>query len=74
MSELTPCNYCNLNRIKHRAKQSGRVVTTIVDNEGWTDVYLHPPEVTEFPKRNHNDEWPQYLVSSMMKITNHCVC
>lgn len=74
MSQLTPCNFCNLNGIKYRANQRGLVVTTIVDDVGWTDVYVHPPNVTEFPSRSHDDEWLSYQVASMMAITDHCVC
>lgn len=75
MSELTPCNFCSLSDIKYRAKQRGQVVTTLIDDAGWTDVYVHPSDVTELPaKRGHDDEWSKYQVASMMKITDHCVC
>lgn len=74
MSELTPCNFCNLGNIKDRAKQSGQIVTMLIDNMGWTDVYVHPSDVTEFAKRSHDDEWSPYQVASLMKITDHCVC
>lgn len=74
MSELIPCNYCNLIDIKYRAKQRGQAVTTLVDDTGWTDVYVHPSDITQFATRSHNDEWSQYQVASMMEITDHCVC
>lgn len=74
MSELTPCNYCNLDRIRLRAKRQGQAVTTKVDDHGWTDVYVHPLDVTALPDRGHDDEWSKYQVASMMKITDHCVC
>lgn len=72
MSELTPCNFCSLNRIKYRAKQRGRLVTTRSES-GWTVVYVHPPDVTEFPRRE-DGEPSEYFAASMMKITDHCVC
>lgn len=74
MSELTSCNFCSLNNIKHRAKQRGQIVTTLIDDTGWTDVYVHPPNITEFTRRRHDDEWSEYQVASMMAITDHCVC
>lgn len=74
MSELTPCNHCSLENIRYRAKKKGWNVTIKLDRYGWTDVYVHPPSVTDFPDHGHDDEWSQYQVASMMKITDHCVC
>lgn len=73
MSELTPCNYCTFRRIKHRAALRDWRVTKKVDKDGWTNIYVHPSNVTEFPNR-YDGEPSRYFVASMMKITDHCVC
>ena len=73
MSELTPCNYCNLNSIRRHAKERRLTGTTKANEDGWTDVYVHPPNVTEFPV-DKNGERSEYFALSMMQITDHCVC
>lgn len=72
VSELTTCNYCNLNSIKRRAKRDGLVVTTKAE-DGGTAVYVHPPDVKEFP-RKADGEPNQYWSALLMEITGHCVC
>ena len=72
MSELTPCNYCSLSRIKQRADKKGWQVTTKPDGHGWTAVYVHPPEIKDFP--DDDNEPSEYFAASMMRITDHCVC
>jgi len=69
MSELTPCNYCSLYWIKHRAKKNGKQVTTEWRN-GWLEVYVHPADVTI----TTDEERDQYRQASMMALTDHCVC
>lgn len=73
MSELTPCNYCTLQSIKHRANGKGMNVTLKSDDQGWIAVYVHPPNAAGFAD-NHDGDAPRYRVASMMKITDHCVC
>lgn len=72
MGELTPCNHCSLNGIKWRAKQKGLKVT-VRSEDGGTMVYVHPPEVTEFPRRP-DGEPSKYFVAWLMGVTDHCVC
>ena len=78
MSELTTCNYCNLKRIKARAKKEGNVVTTKPGWRGGTDVFVHPKAVN-YPK-DFKHEWDneegfnQYFTSWMQKIGKFCEC
>ena len=73
MSELTPCNYCTLQRIKRDAKKSGKKVS--IRNETllhWTQgraVYVHPNTVkgnARFDKK--------YFQAHFAELTDHCVC
>lgn len=73
MGELTPCNHCGLRSIERRAKAKGLVVTKKPARDSWTNIYVHPEGVTEFPD-NNNGEPSEYFAASMMKITDHCVC
>lgn len=60
MSEMTPCNYCTLKRVRVDAKKSGTKVEVKAgtgDWKGWTVVY-------------ENGEATHY----MMEISDHCVC
>ncbi len=59
MSELTPCNYCDLKSIKARAKRDGKKVKTGPSKTlpGWTVVKVGGEAVAWF-----------------MKLTDHCVC
>jgi hypothetical protein len=66
MSELTPCNYCSLERIKARAKKEGRVIVTVIGQ----NVYVHPPEI----KRKDLGPDGPYWVAWFMSLTDHCVC
>lgn len=72
MSELTPCNYCNLRNIKRRAAAEGMIVTTVPEND-WIEVYVHPASVTDLTQKVNNEP-SGYWVASMKKITDHCVC
>lgn len=59
MSELTPCCFCVLHRIKVRHGASN-VTTRLVqtgDLRGWTQVYVGERRVVSF-----------------MALTDHCVC
>ena len=75
MSELTPCNYCTLKRLKLSAKETGnRVVVkqskkkVIVGMPGF-DVYVLPnrSNLTESNKK-------QYWICWFGDLTDHCVC
>lgn len=47
MSELTQCNFCGLEGIKRRAKDTARVVTILPayhELKG-LDVYVHPKDI-----------------------------
>jgi len=63
VSELTPCNYCELQRIKRRAEQDGATVTVTREMEGdfkgWYTV------------RRSDKPVP---VARMMALSDHCVC
>jgi hypothetical protein len=65
MSELTPCNYCSLKKIKIRAEKEGKIVTAVGQ-----DIYIHPPEVE---RKDLHEDGP-YWAAWMMEITDHCVC
>ena len=71
MSELTSCNYCNLQRYKRQAKeQNARLYLR------GQDVFIVPKgqklDMTVDPKTgNHTSgQWVAWL----MEITDHCVC
>jgi hypothetical protein len=77
MSELTPCNYCNLAGIKHEAKLKKQKVTIVpskgkVGSLGGVEVYVHPRGV--FIEALTMSQAKRYWVAWMMKITDHCVC
>lgn len=76
MSELTPCNYCTLQRIKRNAIRDGKVVTVLPGGIG-RDVYVHPPDVV-IPKGTDSDDYatgsPPYWIASMMEIGSSCEC
>lgn len=74
MSDLTPCNYCNLNRIKRYAKREGRTVALHpgVPTQGLpgdVNIYVVPPgeELITGDESPHFAAW-------FMELTNHCVC
>jgi len=57
MSELTPCNYCTLKRIKEHAKENGLKVTLLTENwfdelTGGTSVYVHPKDIKIVDKKH----------------------
>lgn len=76
MSELTPCNYCNLNRMQARAKREGKRVTILagdfVEMGGGKDVFVHPPDIDI--KSLSKEERQKYWRSWMMAITDYCCC
>ena len=59
MSELTPCNYCNLRWIQHDAKKMGQTVTVVASKSfpGWKEVRVDGETMT-----------------TMMEISSGCCC
>lgn len=76
MSELTSCNYCNLKRIKDRAKKDGLEVTLLKDRKyGGINVYVHPSTVViDCMPGGENGEREKYYRAWLMALTDHCVC
>jgi hypothetical protein len=78
MSELTSCNYCNLERIKRDAWAKKQKVTVLADARwgmGGCNVYVHPKTV-KIHKLEGGEDGPRkkYFVAWMMQITTHCAC
>lgn len=73
MSELTPCNYCTLRRLRSSAESQGKVVTlrrgsTVPTDESFPhsiSVYVHRPD--EEPAEGHFSAW-------FAELTDHCCC
>jgi hypothetical protein len=82
MSELTSCNFCNLNRIKAKAKKEGKKVILKRSNfMGGTDVFTVPEGTTLPAYKEPSDTLPngceayqKYHKSWMMEIPRHCCC
>ena len=74
MSELTPCNYCNLQEIKRNAKKKGFKVTKLSGDFGLggVDVFAHPKNVKIDPKDEEQRE--KYFRAWMMEISDSCCC
>jgi hypothetical protein len=72
MSELTPCNFCNLRRLRAYAAKNGKVVTlqygrvTAGGFEGGVDALVHAPDETPDVEK-HFLEW-------YMELTDYCCC
>lgn len=63
MSELTPCNYCSLRRMRDDAERRGTsIVVEVVDTgdmAGWTSArYANEPEPSAW----------------FAELSDHCVC
>lgn len=74
MSELTPCNYCTLRRIKARAEKKGnRVILAPAKDasRGGTDVLVHPKHI---PAKDARAKRKKYFVAWMMEIPDSCCC
>ncbi len=69
MSELTPCNFCDLQRIERDAKRRGWTVSRSADPLGsWTGgiaVYVHPVG-TEYTQE-HRIAW-------FAELPDRCCC
>ena len=74
MSELTPCNYCTLQRIKRDKPKGSKVY--LQSNAGWIDVYVVPKgeqlDTRQDPKTlNHlSEQWK----ASFLALTDYCCC
>jgi hypothetical protein len=78
MSELTPCNFCSLIRIRKKAAQEHLKVTILRDANwgmGGVNVYKHPPEINirELPGGERGPR-AQYHVAWFMDLGDHCEC
>lgn len=62
------CNYCNLKRIKEKAKKNDKVITVTSKN----DVYSHPDYLNT--NRMSIDELEKYWVAWLMEIPSSCQC
>jgi len=83
MSDLTPCNYCTLTRIKFNAAKVDKKVILIHSNfMGGTDVFVVPKDMNKVPDyREPSSEFPngcevyqKYHASWLMSIPDHCCC
>lgn len=78
MSELTQCNYCNLEAIKANARKKKQWVTLLGlphSKLGGIEVYVHPKDVTITAlEKQDKKEIKKYWVAWMWVITDHCVC
>lgn len=75
MSELTPCNYCSLQRIKRGAKEQGaKVYVRPSEFMGGYDVFVVPKgeklDTSIGKDGNHGYQWEAWF----MEITDRCVC
>ena len=85
MSELTRCNYCNLQDIKRKARKDGlKVVLAVSKFMGGTDVFVVPKNITPKEVRtwkdcdevppNGDENYQKYHKSWMMRIGSFCEC
>lgn len=78
MSELTQCNYCNLETIKVGARKNKQHVTLMGSPKhklGGVEVYVHPDHIdvghlSQIDRKQINKYW----VAWMWVIPDHCVC
>jgi len=63
MSELTPCNYCSLQRYKERAKERGnKIVLEANKKHGGVDVFEMSPS------------GDRHFLAWFMGLGDHCEC
>ena len=75
MSELTPCNFCMLQRIKRDAEKNSQQVV-LRKEQVVISVYVFPFNV-KMPKGEiyEDDEFhKQYWVCAFLALTEHCCC
>lgn len=72
MSEMTTCNYCNLQRYKHEAKSKGR---KIIQRGHYGGIELYSiPKGLKYGKMTKEDLEPYKLGVWMMEISRGCCC
>ena len=74
MSELTPCNFCTLKRIKAEKPEGSRVM--IIGNAGWLDIYVvakgEKLDTRQDPKTgNHKSK---QFRASFLALSETCCC
>jgi hypothetical protein len=77
MSELTTCNYCNLEAIKADARKKKYCVTLMglpKSKLGGIEVYVHPKDMPITQLNQKEEGTKKYWVAWMWVITDHCVC
>lgn len=74
MSELTTCNYCNLERLRREAIQTKKRITMVPATWGMGgfEIYMHPRSVEI--KKCTKEEKKRFWVSWMMEIGKTCGC
>lgn len=81
MSDMTPCNYCNLKAIRKRNKGKGmtiRLTTEGVDSRlGGVNVIVYPSTL-RIPPYKQAEERAKFLkdhfVAWFMELTGYCCC
>jgi hypothetical protein len=77
MSDLTPCNYCTLQRITRRRLRPGWILTVLpggVRPYG-AEAFIHPDTVTIVRNAPHAArDRERYFVAGFGELTDHCVC
>lgn len=74
MSELTSCNYCNLQAIRINKPKGSRVITR-PGSMGWIDVYVVPKgEKLDTARDKKGNHITSQFRASFMVLTDHCVC
>lgn len=71
MSELTPCNYCELARIRRREESRGFIVTL---RPGGIGTYVHVHRLGEPLDTRDWDAGNKQIVASMQEIGEECSC
>lgn len=71
MSELTPCNFCDLQRLKREAKAAKKVVSLRGDRGGIA-AYVHCPNINL--DALNESECGKLRRIWFMELTDHCVC
>lgn len=74
---MSLCNYCALEDIKRRAKETNKKVT-VRDNAKWgmggVNVYMHPSDVRLSNVIEDSKIHDKYFVAWFMELPNHCCC
>jgi len=70
---MNDCNYCNLQRIRKRAKAAGEKVSKRINRKhGGVDIYTYPKTVTLRELRGARRE--QYFRAWYMELPDKCAC